>query len=200
MKKYLNLFFAAMVAVVCSSAFVSCGGDDDEEDGGSTPSSSTTLKINGVNWVASTVNPPMFYGSFGDNPYGYVLAKFTKKEANDTQELFPDYLHVSITMNLHKPMTKGMDIVSDENVRKSDVTEFILSEGAFTDANYRYGIYDLTDATGNAIIEDFKENEFVTIKFVNFKAKKTSSSSQKNPAETLTIDGTVTFKYTNDVL
>jgi len=104
MKKYLSLFFAAMLAVVCSSAFVSCGGDDDDDNvsGGSTSSSSMTLKINGVDWVASTANPPLFHGSFDDNPYGLIFTKFMRKETSEEQDLFPDYLMFDVTAQMGK--------------------------------------------------------------------------------------------------
>lgn len=202
MKKYLNLFFAAMVAVACSSVFVSCGGDDDEEDGGSTPSSSTTLKINGVNWVASTVNPPMFYGSFGDNPYGLIFTKFTRKETSDMQELFPDNLKFSVTMKMGKPITKGLDLVSSEDVMiYGGNSDFILSEGILGESNFRYGVFDLQGATGSAIIVDFKENDYLTVKFTNFKVthKADDTNQSYNTYDAITIDGTVTYKYTAEL-
>lgn len=201
MKKYLSLFFAAMVAVVCSSAFVSCGGDDDE-DGGSTPSSSMKLKINGVDWIASTANPPLFHGSFGDNPYGLIFTQFTRKEASDMQELFPDNLKFSVTMKMGKPMTKGLDMVSSEDVMiYGGNSEFILSEGILGESNFRYGVFDLQGATGSAVIVDFKENDYLTVKFTNFKVthKADDANHSYNTYDAITIDGTVTYKYTAEL-
>lgn len=201
MKKYLSLFFAAMVAVACSSVFVSCG-DDDDEDGGSTPSSSTTLKINGVNWVASTEIPPLFHGSFGDNPYGLIFTKFTRKETNDMQELFPDNLKFSVTMKLGKPITKGLDLVSSEDVMiYGGNSEFLLSEGIFGESDFRFGGFDLQGATGSAVIVDFKENDYLTVKFTNFKVthKADDTNQSYDTYDAITIDGTVTYKYTAEL-
>ena len=202
MKKYLSLFFAAMVAVVCSSAFVSCGGDDDEDGGGSTPSSSTTLKINGVDWVASTANPPLFYGHFdGSNSYGLIFTKFTRKETSDMQELFPDNLKFDVTMKMGKSITKGLNLVSSEDVMiYGGNSDFLLSEGILGESNFRYGVFDLQGATGSAVIVDFKENDFLTVKFTNFKVThKSDGTTQANKYNAITIDGTVTYKYTAEL-
>lgn len=57
MKKcYSVLVMLAMM--VAALSFTACGGSDDEEDGGGipSPSSSMTIRINGVDWAASTEN------------------------------------------------------------------------------------------------------------------------------------------------
>ena len=58
MKKYYSVL-VMLAMMVAALSFTACGGSDDEEDGGGipSPSSSMTIKINGVDWAASTAPP-----------------------------------------------------------------------------------------------------------------------------------------------
>ena len=57
MKKYYSVL-VMLAMMVAALSFTACGGDDEEEDGGSipSPSSSMVIRINGVDWAASTEN------------------------------------------------------------------------------------------------------------------------------------------------
>ena len=199
MKKYYSVL-VMLAMMVAALSFTACGGDDEEEDGGSTPSpsSSMTIKINSVDWAASTENPPLFYGHFDGS--GLIFTKFTRKETTEMQHFFPDTFHFGITMKPNVSITKGMDLAKSEDVvNYGGNTEFSLSEGVLGQDGYRYGNYSSKDATGSAVVVDFKEKDFFTIKFSNFKVKRIKEDSTDNSYETLTIDGTITYKYTSSL-
>jgi len=202
MKKHYSklMMLAIMVAAL---SFTACGGDDEEEDGGSipSPSSSMVIRINGVDWAASTENPPLFHGHFdGSNSAGLVFTKFTRKETTEMQHFFPDTFHFGITMKPNVSISKGMDLAkSADVVNYGGNTEFSLSEGVLGQDGYRYGNYSSKDATGSAVVIDFKEKDYFIIKFSNFKVKRIVEESTDNSYETLTIDGTITYKYTSSL-
>ena len=202
MKQYYSklLMIAMMIAAL---SFTACGGSDDEENVGvggnvSSPSGSVTLKINGVDWVASTKNPPLFYGYFdGSQAFGLLFTRFVRKETDIKQFVSPDEFHFGITMKRGVSITKGLDLATSTDVLKNGGnTEFSLSEGFLGEDGYRFGNYSSKGATGSAVVVDFKEEDFFTIKFTNFKVTRIKDESTDNSYETLTIDGTVTYKYT----
>ena len=203
MKKYLCLTVMMLAMMVAALSFTACGGSDEEDGGGNVPSPSDSqiIKINGVDWVASSENPPLFYGHFdGSQSAGLIFTKFTRKETNEMQLVFPDTFHFGITMKLNVSITKGLDLAkSTDVVNYGGNTEFSLSEGFVGEDGYRYGNYSSKDATGSAVVVDLKENDFFTIKFTNFKVKRIKDESTDNSYETLTIDGTVTYKYTKNL-
>lgn len=202
MKRYLYLVLVALIATAPLS-FVSCNSDDEEDNGGNAPSSSATLKINGVNWVASTANPPFFNGTFdGSSHSGLIFTNFTRKETDIKHWAMPESFGFDISMKIGYSITKGMDLATSKNVEYvSGNTEFDLSEGIWGEDSYRYGRYSAKGATGSAIVVDCKEKEFLTIKFTNFKVTKLlTDQSSDNAHETLTIDGTVTYKYNDKYL
>lgn len=203
MKKYLYLVLVALIATA-PLGFTSCGSDDDEDGGsnGSTPSSSTTLKINGVEWIASTERPPVFHGTFdGSGHSGYVFTRFTRKETDIKHFVMSESLHLDINMNIGCSITKGMDFATSTDVfRGGGNSEISMTEGIFGEDSFLYGMYSSKGAMGSAVIVDFKEKEFLTIKFTNFKlTNRIEESSTDNSYETLTIDGTVTYKYTDSL-
>lgn len=201
MKKYFYLVLVALIAIAPLN-FVSCSSDNEEEGGGngSTPSSSATLKINGVDWVASTDNPPVFNGTFdGSSHHGIISTKVTRKETDIKHYVMSESFALDIDMKLGYSITKGMDLATSEDLEYGGGnSEVGLSEGFIGEDNYRYGSYSLKGATGSAVVVDFKEKEFLTIKFTNFKINTLlKDQSTDNAYETLTIDGTVTYKYTD---
>lgn len=201
MKK--NYFLLVLYAVtVAALGFTACG-DDDEEYGNNvpSPSNSITININGVDWVSSTRKPPLFNGHFGGSQSsGLLFTKFTKKETNEMQFVFPDAFNFDINMKPDIPITKGLDLVkSTDVVKHGGNTEFRISEGVFGEDSYRYGVYSSKDATGSAVVLDFKEKEFFTIMFTNFKVKRIEEESTDNSYVTLTINGTITYKYTSSL-
>lgn len=202
MKKYYSVL-VMLAMMVAALSFTACGGSDDEEDGGGipSPSSSMVIRINGVDWTASTENPPLFYGHFdGSNSAGLIFTKFTRKETTEMQHFFPDTFHFDIMMKPNVSITKGMDLAkSADVVNYGGNTEFSLSEGVLGQDGYRYGNYSSKDATGSAVVVDFKEQEFFTIKFTKFKVNRIKEESTDNSFETLTIDGTITYKYTSSL-
>ena len=86
-------------------------------------------------------------------------------------------------------LAKSADVVSG-----GGNTEFSLSEGVLGQDGYCYGNYSSKDATGSAVVVDFKEKDNFAIKFSNFKVKRIVEESTDNSYETLTIDGTITYK------
>ena len=202
MKKYYSVL-VMLAMMVAALSFTACGDSDEEEDGGGipSPSSSMTIRINGVEWAASTENPPLFYGHFdGSNSTGLVFTKFTRKETTEMQHFFPDTFHFDIMMKPNVSITKGMDLAkSADVVSGGGNTEFSISEGVLGQDGYRYGNYSSKDATGSAVVVDFKEKDYFAIKFSNFKVKRIVEDSTDNSYETLTIDGTITYKYTSSL-
>lgn len=199
MRKYLSFMAFAMIAVFCL-AFVSCSSDDDEDggDNGSTPSSSATLKINGVEWIADTNTPPAFSGTFESIHGGHVTTNFKRKKTDIKHYAIAESLGLSIDMKIGYSITKGMDLATSDYLQyASGNSEMDLSEGIWGEDSYRYGRYSLKGATGSAVVVDFKEKEFLTIKFTNFKVNTflVDQTHTDNAHEVLTIDGTVTYKY-----
>lgn len=200
MKRYLYLVLVALIATAPLS-LISCSSDDDEEGGGnnSTPSSSATLKINGVDWVASTNNPPVFSGHFdGGSSYGLIFTQFTRKETDIKHLVMAESFGLNITMKIGYSITKGMDLATSDYLEyASGNSEMDLSEGIWGENSYRYGRYSLKGAKGSAVVVDFKEKEFLTIKFTNFKVNTflVDQTHTDNAHKVLTIDGTVTYKY-----
>lgn len=74
MKKYYSVL-TMLAMMVAALSFNACGGDDEEDGGGiPSPSSSMVIRINGVDWAASTENPPLFHGHFdGSNSAGLIF-------------------------------------------------------------------------------------------------------------------------------
>lgn len=208
MKKYFYSTVMMLAMIVAAVGFTACSSDDDDNVGDEGQGGSeVTLTINGVAWQSSTENLPLFYGNFAsdeNHSAGLVFTKFTRKEKNEMQLFFPDSFSFDICMKPNCSIVKGMDLVTSEDVVKfGGNAEYNLYED-FSDADgayNRYGTYTGANATGSAVVVDFKEKEFLTIKFTHFKVKRMGGKDYlyKNVDETLTIDGTVTYKYTDSL-
>ena len=195
MKKHLYHLF--MVFCVVSFTFLSCSDDDESNE---QQGNSTTLKVNGVDWIASNANPPLFHGDLSNTDWTkslFVLCKFTRND----NEYFPSCVRFDISMDVTKGhgITKGMDIATSEYLFwGGGNNEYDFWEGTFGEDDYIDATYggSLKATGGSAVIVDFKDKEFLTIKFSNFKLPLMSNNYGKSP-ETLTLDGTVTYKYTD---
>lgn len=205
MKKYFYSTVMTLAMMVAAVSFAACGSDDDNEGNEGQGGSGATLTINGVAWQSSTENPPLFYGNFNSdehNGYAMVFTKFSRKEKDEMQLIFPDCFSLDISMYPNCSITKGLDIVTCEDVVKGGGhAEYGFYEDWGENGYQRYGFYSGKDATGSAVVVDFKEKEFLTIKFTNFKVKRMEGKDYlyNNIDETLTIDGTVTYKYTDSL-
>lgn len=208
MKKCFYSTVMMLAMIVAAVGFTACSSDDDDNVGDDGQGGNgVTLTINGVAWQSSTENMPLFYGNFAsdeNHSAGLVFTKFVRKEKNEMQLFFPDSFSFDICMKPNCSIVKGMDLATSEDVVKfGGNAEYRLYEG-FSDADgvyNRYGTYTGANATGSAVVVDFKEKEFFTIKFSNFRIQQLSEtgSCSDNAYKTLTIDGTVTYKYTDSL-
>lgn len=197
-----------LAMIVAAVGFTACSSDDDDNAGDEgQKGSGVTLTINGVAWQSSIENVPLFYGNFAadeKHSAGLIFTKFTRKEKNEMQLFFPDSFSFDICMKPNCSITKGMDLATSEDVVKfGGNAEYCLYEDySDADGTYNlYGTYGGANATGSAVIVDFKEKDYLTIKFTNFKIQQLSETGRNsdNAYKTLTIDGTVTYKYTDSL-
>lgn len=191
--KTSKVILMAMLALL----FTACSDDeeDNEQLGGS-----ALLKVNGVEWVANNTNPPLYYGDLSDTDWTKSLLVFCKFSRND-DKYFPSAIRFDISMDNRKGhgITKGMDIATSEYLFwGGGNNEYHFKTGTFGEENYITSTYggEQKVLSGSAVIEDFKDKEFLTIVFSNFKLP-IIRNSYGNAADVLTLDGKVTFKYTD---
>lgn len=165
------------------------------------------IKVNGKVWELSKESTPTYSGDFEG---GYIInAMFYKKGKDLLEDLLPTS-SVSLSFQtwqspenhqgwLIYPIEKGTDLA--KTAKGEDIyQECCLYEGEFGGDNFSASIYDSrAPISGSAIVLDLKEKDFITIKFSNYKLPRMDDKevygSTKPQPETLTLDGTVTFKY-----
>ncbi len=197
-KKYL---YGLMVALMTVTAFalVSCSDDDDDNGGnGGTASGSEKLTVNGVEWRSNANYPPLYTGDLNEDVYSnYVSCSFTRNDSPNV--LYCSSLSFEIQMNIGSYITKGMDIATADLVWGGGRNEWDLCEGVLGTDSYMEGIYGGSNKvkSGSAIVQDFKDQSFLTIKFSNFTLEKNDGAVyyDDEAPETLVLDGTVTFTY-----
>ncbi len=195
MNRYLYRIFVALFAVM-SLSLVSCSSDDEDEPNNA---GAAKLKVNGVEWIGQ----PLYNGDLSETDWtnsSRVFCKFTRNE----KSFFPSYIRFDISMDVRKGhgITKGMDLATSEYlIWGGGNNEYDLSIGAFGEDDYIWAIYGGRSkvSDGSAVVMDFKDKDFLTIKFSNYKLP-LEENSFGNASETLTLDGTITFKYTDSLL
>ncbi len=191
-KLLYNTFVALFAAMSCF--LVSCSSDDEPNN-----TDSAKLKVNGEEWVGQ----PLYNGDLSETDWSNSLAVWCKFTRND-DEYFPSYVRFDIFMDVRKGhgITKGMDLATSEYLSwGGGNNEYDLSIGAFGEDDYIWATYGGRSKVsgGSAVVVDFKDKDFLTIKFSNYELP-LEENSYGNASKTLTLDGTITFKYTNSQL
>lgn len=164
------------------------------------------IKVNGKVWELSKDDTPT-YGGVTSTGLIHNM-KFCKKEADINSLMFPDYVELYFEIDNGKAITKGLDLAKTPMIHGTDYTQCELSEGygmaTMEEKDCWYAsIYDNSKPiSGSAVVVDIKEGDFITVKFSNYKLPRMEDTvydlelgDSKPQPETLTLDGTVTFKY-----
>ncbi len=204
MKKY---FYGLMVALITITAFSFVSCDDDDDNGSKAAGGTQRLTVNGETWVSHAEEEPRYNGDLGGDTWVNSTLVFCSFIRNDNPfAFFSSYVSFDIYLDGSKGqgITKGMDIATSPYVYwGGGNNEYELSVGIPEGDGYIHAMYgdDEGVMSGSAIIQDFEYHNFLTIKFSNFKLPNTYYVRQTGDIpETLTLDGTVTFKYTDSLL
>lgn len=173
MKKYLSLFFVALLATM-SFALTSCGDDNDEPDGGDTKAS---LTINGQGYKEhSTTGANSTVTDYGTSLGISIKAELYPANSDET-DFFP---HVNISLEAKSvTITKGTSL----SINKGYVE---VIEGGGT--NGMYGTKYDEIKSGKVTVSDVKGST-VTLNFDNLKLADDDN-------KTITINGTLVCDYT----
>lgn len=189
----------AMLLAFAMPFMSSCSSDDDDDNVQET--SGQTLYVNGVAWVSSSDYQPVYNGHFAANgTYGLIFTKFTRNTTTLDNFLTPEAVKLDVTMNIDKSITQGMEFVDNtELVYGGGNSYATFTEGIFGEDSWRDGTYDMKGASGSAVVTDLKENDHITIRYSNYKMPLLEKGLSETVGSTLTLDGTVTYKYTDNL-
>ncbi len=219
MKRYFFGSLLLALFAVFSLSLVSCSDDDEDDgntggggdDGGTVEPGKYALSINGEVWNSRADYEPLYEGQF--------YAGHLKDEVINAAYVYgyfyrDDYLvyygastlHFEINVLPGYEVTKGLDIATSDVINWSaGDCEWTLTDGAWGSTNAYNVVYyggEKGCSGGSAIVEDLSEDNFITINFTNFRLPLLSVryEGKGNVAETLTLDGTVTFMYIENYL
>lgn len=191
-----------MLLAIAMPFLSACSSDDDNDDDNRQETSEQTLYVNGVAWVSSTDYEPVYHGHFAVNgSYGLIFTKFTRNTTAIYNVYTPDVVWLDITMDIGNSITQGMEFVDNTDIFYGGGNSYAtFTEGVVGEDSWREGTYNMKGATGSAVVVDLKENDHITIKYTNYKMPLLEQQVlSETVGPTLTLDGTVTYKYTDNL-
>ena len=163
---------------------------------------SQTLTVNGITWEASKYNQPVFYAYYIDN--GKDIKDLSCKFSKQMDSLYPDEIRITITsVNYLNAIPTNVNLGNSSAIGSIELT-YTHGVPFFSD-DYIYGSYTCypsnkpSGATGSVTITNITEDGRLTIKFNSFKVGIDEDGDAGGP-KSLTLDGTVTFRETDDYL
>lgn len=154
------------------------------------------LKVNGTEWSPSTYVKPSFTDYFNGSDCYLVHMDFYRKNS-DIFSIYANQIIISFTPD--DIITEGEDL--------ADISSFEVSYSENTQQEdeskpWKVGIYK-KKTSGHAYVKKYEKNKTLTVQFSNLKLKYSGSDDDNDydssydvsHPSTLTLDGTVTFKY-----